>query len=404
MKKQQLALILIMLVSLVLRLINLNYPQEYYFDENYTAFTAVNLARHNTPLIWIPAQKPIDPPRGYEWSHPPLARLLIASVINVFGNHAWVWRLPSAIAGMLSILLIYLIGKSLFSSQVGLIASYLIAFDGLSFALTRIATRDALLVLFLLISIHLAYRNRLLLSTLVAGLAIATKWIAVFVLPLLLIYNRLSQKKQAPLTQKVILISTLPILVYSITYLPYFYLGFSFIDFLSLQKNMFTHMFFHGFISLKTHPFSSPWWQWLIGFKPILYYSSQQKSLWAIPNFPTFWLGLITLIITVRKTVLKTGSLIYKNLKTKLTKNLSTLLLSYFTFLSPWILLHLVSGNTNTSYLYYYLPSLPFLHLNSAFWLSILLSKKGIPKTLAFSIILITPLIFFTLYPKLVGL
>jgi uncharacterized membrane protein len=59
--------------------------------------------------------------------HPPGYHILIYFVEKKIGITETILRLPSAIAGVLSILFIYLLGKRLYSSQEGLIASALMA-------------------------------------------------------------------------------------------------------------------------------------------------------------------------------------------------------------------------------------------------------------------------------------
>jgi len=197
MNKKNLLLVLMLTLALILRLVNLSFPPQFYFDENYSAFTAVALSRGNAPVIWKPMSQPIDPPRGYEWSHPPLTRILIAASITILGNHPWVWRLTSVLAGVGTTLIIYLIGKALFSKTVGLLAAFLISFDGLSFAQSRIATRDALLVFLVTTSLYLILRNHRFFSALLAGFALAAKWTSLPLLPLLL-FHRLTPQAGPP--------------------------------------------------------------------------------------------------------------------------------------------------------------------------------------------------------------
>jgi len=68
---------LITALSLLLHLLNLNFPPSYYFDENYDAFTALSYLQGKN--IWQPSHTPLNPPRAYQWAHPPLSPLLIAA-------------------------------------------------------------------------------------------------------------------------------------------------------------------------------------------------------------------------------------------------------------------------------------------------------------------------------------
>lgn len=394
MKKHNLYLFLILILALSLRLVNLNVPPQFYFDENYSAFTAVALSRGNAPFIWKPMSEPIDPPRGYEWSHPPLARVLIAASITILGNHPWVWRLPSVLAGVGTVLTVYLIGTTVFSRTIGLLAAFLISFDGLSFAQSRIATRDALLVFLLTTSLYLILKNHYFLSALLAGFAIAAKWTSLPLLPLLVFAGHLLTKgKRRSIPRHLLLVIAIPPLSYLAAYLPYFAAGFTLTDFINLQKTMFAHLFAHGFQITTAHPLNAPWWLWPIGLRPLPYYQSEAGQVWAAPNLLVFWLGLVALGLTIRRL-----------LRNRHSGTLLLIFTGYLAFYVPWPILHALSGNTKTSYLYYYLPALPFLHLLSAYWLSRGLNRPGLPRTAALVTLAMIPTVFFSLYPRLIGL
>lgn len=377
---------------LILALLNIGYPSEYYFDENYTAFTAVNIAQNNNLAIWQSAKTPVDPPRGFEWSHPPLARLTIAASIKIFGSQSWAWRLPSVTASTLSLILIYLIGKKLYSTQIGILAAFLMSIDGLSFAQSRIATSESLLFFLILLSTYLSLKKKAVLSILTAGLAVSTKWSAVPLLPLLIFLNKNHKNFRIFLFQLILL----PPAVYLITYFPMFLAQAGITDFLNLQVNMLTH----GISSSQIHPHQSPWWIWPIGFKPIPYYSKNSSQIWAMPNFAVFLIGLSALLNKLLE-ISKAKSLFPK----KSLKSSTVPLLGYFAFISPWIIISLITQNSRTTYLYYYLPSLAFLHLITADWLSTLLKKKqSFQKIFATTALLAMTLVFLYTYPALIGI
>jgi len=387
MNRNNLLLSLLLAVSLILRLIHLNFPNQFYFDENYTAFTAQAIAKKNSLDIWTPSVRPIDPPRGYEWSHPPLARLTIAVAIKILGNKPWVWRLPSVVAGILSLLLTYAVGKHLFSKTTGIIAAFLFSFDGLHFASSRIATIESLLVCLILASLYLASRRHLYLSAFAAGMAIATKWVALIVIPLIILFYRYKNPKTSPIHTLLILIA-LPSFIYAFSYLFFFTVGFNLSDFISLQITMFTHS-----LSIeKIHPFASPWYLWPLGLQPIPYFAQAGKELWALPNFLIFWLGLASITLCIASG------------RRRSSKAIKLTFTSYLAFLLPWILLSLSPWKSRTTYLYYYLPALPFLHLLSAYWLSRGLKKPGLARTATLVTLAMIPPVFFAIYPRLVGL
>lgn len=60
--------------------------------------------------------------------HPPLYQIILYCVIRTFGDSEFALRLPSAIAGILSIFFIALLGKKLFSESIALTSASLLAF------------------------------------------------------------------------------------------------------------------------------------------------------------------------------------------------------------------------------------------------------------------------------------
>src|SRR3989344_4335358 len=89
-------LILILLLAAFLRLYRLDYPNKYVFDEVYHGFTAKEfLVGHKEAWEWW-----TTPPPGvaYEWTHPPLAKEIMAiSMLVLHTQDSWAYRLPGAL-------------------------------------------------------------------------------------------------------------------------------------------------------------------------------------------------------------------------------------------------------------------------------------------------------------------
>ena len=166
--------------ALSLRLWRLNLPKGYIFDEVYYAKNAASLITDGVELN--------EQGESEFVVHPPLGKWLIGIGIKLFGNNEFGWRVIAALVGSASVLLIYLIVQRLFNSLfLSNIAAALFALDGLHLVMSRVALLDIFLMFFILLAFYLILRNDLWLSGVVIGLAAATKWSAVFVIPFLIL-------------------------------------------------------------------------------------------------------------------------------------------------------------------------------------------------------------------------
>lgn len=166
--------------ALTLRLWRLNLPKGYIFDEVYYAKNAASLITDGVELN--------EQGESEFVVHPPFGKWLIGIGIKLFGNNEFGWRVIAAVIGSASVLLIYLIVQRLFKSLfLSNIAAALFALDGLHLVMSRVALLDIFLMFFILLAFYLILRNDLWLSGVVIGLAAATKWSAVFVIPFLIL-------------------------------------------------------------------------------------------------------------------------------------------------------------------------------------------------------------------------
>ena len=166
--------------ALTLRLWRLNLPKGYIFDEVYYAKNAASLITDGVELN--------EQGKSEVVVHPPLGKWFIGIGIKLFGNNEFGWRVIAALVGSASVLLIYLIVQRLFNSLfLSNIAAALFALDGLHLVMSRVALLDIFLMFFILLAFYLILRNDLWLSGVVIGLAAATKWSAVFVIPFLIL-------------------------------------------------------------------------------------------------------------------------------------------------------------------------------------------------------------------------
>ena len=168
----------VLAIAASLRFASLSEPSRLYFDEVYYANDARSMLETGVE---------VDRP-----SHPPLGKWLIALGIAVVGFEPLGWRLASATAGTLTVLVTYLAASRLFERRwPAALASLFVAFDGLALTMSRIAMLDVFLGLFVVTGFWLVLvaldRRRgasgaLALAGVAFGLGLATKWPAALAL------------------------------------------------------------------------------------------------------------------------------------------------------------------------------------------------------------------------------
>lgn len=201
-----------------LRLWKLDSPKAFLFDETYYAKDAWSLVHHGyvTGYVADANQKILDGNLHGLWTndpsmvvHPEVGKWLIGSAELVAGMTPFGWRLAPAIIGSLMVMvMIRLTRRVTGSTMLGLVAGILMCFDGLQLVLSRLALLDIFEAFFMLCALscmvadrdwfrarlaQVAGRDRLdgwgprvlwrpwlLLAGLWWGLAIGTKWSAIF--------------------------------------------------------------------------------------------------------------------------------------------------------------------------------------------------------------------------------
>lgn len=86
--------------------------------------------------------------------HPPLVFLIQHFSIKLFGENTFAIRLPSVLAGLVSIFLLYLIGKRLYSNEIGLIAASLFALTANHVWISRVGLQESILIALMLGAAH----------------------------------------------------------------------------------------------------------------------------------------------------------------------------------------------------------------------------------------------------------
>ncbi|KRB78235.1 glycosyl transferase [Nocardioides sp. Root190] len=221
--------IAITLLAFGLRVIDLDNPKRFAFDETYYAKDAWSLLNNGFIQTYL---KDADGNPKNEinddilaghtqgvWTgdpslavHPDVGKWLIALGEKAFGMDPFGWRIASAVAGALMVLVMCrLVRRMTGSTMLGCVAGVLLMLDGLHFVLSRLALLDIFLALFLLCGVacivadrdwlrgrlakralraedgtlqgwggRVLFRPWLLAGGICFGLAIGTKWTALY--------------------------------------------------------------------------------------------------------------------------------------------------------------------------------------------------------------------------------
>lgn len=366
----------IVIFAFISRVAFLGSPQNEYFDEVYHAFTARQML-HGNKAAWE-WWNPNPPGFAYEWTHPPLAKLAMWGSMLIFGESAFGWRIPAAIFGTLSVFLTYLIAKETFKDKlVGILAAAILSLDGLVLVMSRIGMNDIYMLFFVLLSIFLFMKQKNFLSALSLGLAISSKWSAVWAIPIMGIIW-LTQKKK--LRFNLLWFILIPPLIYLATYIPMFLNGHDLSIFWGMQKQMW---WYHTHLK-ATHAYSSLWWSWPFDIRPVYLYTSEEVGgmvarIYNLGNPIVFWFGLAS------ELAILFWAIVEKN------KKLGLIIFSYLIFFVPWAV------SPRIMFFYHYLPSLPFLAIGSAYVL-----RKNLKVVIPYLIVALVFFLYF--YPHWTGI
>ena len=365
----------------------------------------------------------------FEWTHPPLGKVILSWSINIFGMTPFAWRLPGVLAGILMIPFIYGLAKALFKTVFwSLFATVIFAFDFMPFVQTRLATLDTYMALFTVGMFYFMYRYTqtdldqgcrqksflyLAFSGVFTGLAISTKWsgfygaLGIFILFVITWIKYGIKTKGSPdgwARFKKNLLRTViwclnwfihfPIIIYILSYIPHYQTGYLYPDrgfFAAVVQNQHDMANFHLFLDAE-HPFGSYWWQWLINWRPMFYFSNtltnnMSQGISSFGNPIVWWGGLPAIAYTIYRAF-------------KLHSTAIFLIIGYLVFLVPWF------GFSRVAFIYYYFPNVIFLTLmiaytfkKATFFERLKINRK---KT-AYGFALATIFLFLLFYPVLSG-
>jgi dolichyl-phosphate-mannose--protein O-mannosyl transferase len=409
-----------------------DYMQNTYFDEIYFVRTAEQYLHSQLP---------------YEWTHPPLGKLIQASSLLIFGFNPFGWRIMGVIFATLMIPLIYLFGKKMFGTWIGgFTAAFLLTFDFMHFTMGRMGTADTYVVFFSLASqlfFFIYVKNvvdkgwktsviPLFLAFFFFALGFSSKWLVLYgfagELALLLVIrlyevknlkSNLSGKFYAVLDHPysvIVAFILFAIGIYFLTYIPDMLASRSFFDVIGLQGQMFNY----HFTLTATHPFSSPWFSWPLMFDPLK--NSVHVPVWlesasmanglnstiVVMGNPAVWWGgfaaVIALTVAFLSQVIQAFVTYMRPLIKRSTERFSIklnfpaffILLVFFFQWLPYVLI------TRVVFIYHFYSNVPILCLATAFVVSKYWSNRWV-KIAAIAYFVLTIALFVLFYPVISG-
>ena len=299
----------------------------------------------------------------YENTHPPLGKSIISIGIALFGMNPFGWRFMCALFGTLLIPLMYLFARKMFcKTDIACLTTVLLGTAFMNTTLSRIATIDILVAFFSICMFFCMYgyiqalsENKpmrqqglwLLSGGISMGLAVAIKWTGVYaatgiaVLFFCFLLEHIGGikgiKEHRSFLVKtglwcVLCFIVIPFGIYTLSYLPFVK---AYPD-----KGLFGHMIANAGLMLSyhsscvfDHPYSSEWYQWLYGSKPL----ADSRVYFAG--------GTVSVVMTFLNPLLAVGGLIalFHQLylwKKEHCRRALYLIIAYAVMLLPWLFIH----------------------------------------------------------------
>ena len=377
----------------VVRMAALGRPIGFVFDE---IFYARNACRY---VLGDPSVCGIDELASR--AHPPLGNWLIGAGVKLFGFEPFGWRIAAAVAGTLTVALVYVLAWRLLrrgsggrAATIGAFAAAgLLATDFLHLVQSRIGMLDVFITLFVVAAVLAIVldrdgsRNRRWLLgrpwRLVAGASLgaatAVKWsgayVALAVIGLVIAWELAVRHRERPadswgrvvrstIVQEalptLVLLGLVPLAVYVLSYtgrMPGEVIGLPWVDG-TFWRGVFEHqrqmLEFHTTLA-GDHPYESPSWSWIALKRPVAYYfnhdASSYREILALGN-PLVWWPAAAALVALAVRWVRAGAGVSRAEPVILAGAIATY--------GPWPIL---SGARSQVFLWYLLPTVPFLCL-----------------------------------------
>ena len=271
-------------------------------------------------------------------SNPPLAKLLIAGSVLIFGERPLSWRIPNACLGIALIAITYLLARRMFHSRLAAgLAAGIVACDGMFLVHSRIATTDIASASFAALSYLMLFRfvqasnfesrrTALVFIGISLGLCLGSKFLlpgvtfllvtAFLLLSLVLMPTRLyavNTASRANLRRQIagafILISSISASVYLMLFIPHFILGW-WGGIGSLYHSYRAVIWLQRQAARAADPHASPWWSWPLMLRTFSYRHRTRANgwvttVWAGGDPILWWAASAAIVIMAVRTVLR---------------------------------------------------------------------------------------------------
>lgn len=281
----------------------------------------------------------------YEWTHPPLGKVIIGLGILIFGMVPFGWRIAGTVFGILMIPIIYMFARRVLKNKgIAAIVCLIFTFDFMHFTQTRIATIDTYVTFFIILMYYYMYKYYKMsfydtplkktliplgLSGLFFGLGVACKWPALYAgagLALIFFYTLFRRWREYNAARRnpkgntngidhahvnrvfanntaitlifcVVMFVIVPVVIYTLSYAPFWDtpsgkgIGTAFKEI----DRMWTY---HSkTVADSTHPFSSHWYEWPVMYRPLYYFSNTLENgmvqgISSFGNPAVWWVGI----------------------------------------------------------------------------------------------------------------
>lgn len=205
--------------------------------------------------------------RYFNLEHPPMAKYLIGLSMFLFGDRPFYWRMPNIFAGAVTLILLFMLARTLASDYLALLIVGSVSIDPLFRNMSVIAMLDIWTALFTVLAGYFLVKRLYDFSVLSVAIGATFKFTALTFMFAIILSYVLDMLYRGSLRIK----STLEFIGFSVLafIMMYFATSSPLIAFFNVERWFYLN-FILIFLSTKIvgHPYTSTPWEWFFGIKP----------------------------------------------------------------------------------------------------------------------------------------